>query len=63
MFTDNVGHLAHLHARDVSMALVSTGPLAEIMPSKRRMGWDHPVVRGAGRRLQPGHGTRATGSR
>ncbi|MFC5819540.1 DUF899 domain-containing protein [Nonomuraea harbinensis] len=42
MFTDNVGHLAHLHARDVSMALVSTGPLAEIMPSKRRMGWTIP---------------------
>ncbi|GGS51482.1 hypothetical protein GCM10010156_07660 [Planobispora rosea] len=42
MFTDNIGHLAHLHARDVSMALVSTGPLAEIMPYRRRMGWTIP---------------------
>ncbi|GII95104.1 DUF899 domain-containing protein [Sinosporangium siamense] len=42
MFTDNVGHLAHLHARDVSLALVSNGPLAEITPYKRRMGWTIP---------------------
>ncbi|MFC4061451.1 DUF899 family protein [Planomonospora corallina] len=42
MFTDNIGHLAHLHARDVSMALVSTGPLAEITPYRRRMGWTIP---------------------
>ena len=26
MFADNVGHLAHLHARDVSFALVSRAP-------------------------------------
>ncbi|MEV0592090.1 DUF899 domain-containing protein [Nonomuraea cavernae] len=42
MFTDNIGHLAHLHARDVSLALVSTGPLAELMPYKQRMGWTIP---------------------
>lgn len=42
MFTDNVGHLAHLNARDVTLALVSTGPLAEIMPYRQRMGWSIP---------------------
>ncbi|GAA2071322.1 DUF899 domain-containing protein [Actinomadura alba] len=42
MFTDNVGHLAHLRARDTSMALVSRGPLAEITPFKQRMGWPIP---------------------
>jgi predicted dithiol-disulfide oxidoreductase (DUF899 family) len=42
MFADNVGHLAHLHARDVSMALVSRGPLDEIAPFKARMGWTIP---------------------
>ncbi len=42
MFVDNLGHPAHLHARDVSLALVSTGPLAEILPYRRRMGWDIP---------------------
>ncbi|MEV0631038.1 DUF899 domain-containing protein [Nonomuraea wenchangensis] len=42
MFVDNLGHPAHLHARDVSLALVSTGPLTEILPYRRRMGWDIP---------------------
>jgi predicted dithiol-disulfide oxidoreductase (DUF899 family) len=41
-FTDNIGHLAHLHARDTSMALVSRAPLAQIQPLKRRMGWSLP---------------------
>lgn len=42
MFTDNIGHLAHLHARDTSLALVSRGPLAEITPFQERMGWTVP---------------------
>ncbi|GII79749.1 hypothetical protein Sru01_47310 [Sphaerisporangium rufum] len=42
MFTDNVGHLAHLHARDTSLVLASNGPLAEILPFKERMGWTIP---------------------
>ena len=36
---DNIGHLAHLHARDTSLAVVSRAPLAKIQPFKRRMGW------------------------
>jgi predicted dithiol-disulfide oxidoreductase (DUF899 family) len=39
---DNVGHLAHLHARDTSLALVSRAPLGKIEPFKRRMGWTVP---------------------
>lgn len=42
MFTDNVGQLAHLKARDVSFALVSRGPMAEITPYQQRMGWTIP---------------------
>jgi predicted dithiol-disulfide oxidoreductase (DUF899 family) len=42
MFTDNIGHLAHLHARDTSLALVSRAPLAKIEPFKQRMGWNVP---------------------
>lgn len=42
MFTDNIGHLAHLHARDVTLALVSDGSLGEILPFKNRMGWSVP---------------------
>ena len=39
---DNIGHLAHLHARDTSLALVSRAPLAKIEAFKRRMGWTVP---------------------
>jgi predicted dithiol-disulfide oxidoreductase (DUF899 family) len=42
MFTDQVGHLAHLHARDTSFVLVSRAPLASITAYKERMGWDIP---------------------
>jgi predicted dithiol-disulfide oxidoreductase (DUF899 family) len=42
MFVDNIGHLAHLHARDTSLVLVSRAPLTKIAPFKARMGWDVP---------------------
>ena len=42
MVVDNVGHLAHLHARNTSFALVSRAPLAKIEPFKKRMGWTVP---------------------
>jgi predicted dithiol-disulfide oxidoreductase (DUF899 family) len=41
-FTDNIGNLAHLHARDTSFALISRAPLSEIEALKRRMGWSVP---------------------
>ena len=43
-FADNIGHLAHLRARDTSLVLVSRAPLAEILPYKQRMGWTVPWV-------------------
>jgi predicted dithiol-disulfide oxidoreductase (DUF899 family) len=42
MVVDQIGHLAHLHARDTSFALVSRAPLAKIEPYKERMGWTIP---------------------
>jgi predicted dithiol-disulfide oxidoreductase (DUF899 family) len=48
MFVDNVGELAHLHARDTSFALVSRAPLANIQPYKQRMGWTMPWVSSGG---------------
>jgi predicted dithiol-disulfide oxidoreductase (DUF899 family) len=42
MFADQVGHLAHLHARDTSFALVSRAPLAKIEAYRKRMGWTIP---------------------
>ncbi len=44
MVVDNMGHPAHLHARDTSVALVSRAPFAKIEPYKKRMGWGVPWV-------------------
>ena len=41
-FADQIGHLSHLHARDVSLVLVSRAPLANIQAYKKRMGWTVP---------------------
>ncbi|WMD08074.1 DUF899 domain-containing protein [Streptomyces sp. FXY-T5] len=41
-FLDQVGHLAHLHARDTSFAAVSRAPYPKILPFKARMGWTLP---------------------
>ena len=39
---DNIGHLAHLHARRTTLALVSRAPLEKIEAYRRRMGWTIP---------------------
>lgn len=44
MIVDSIGHLAHLHARDISLVLVSQTPLTKIEPFKKRMGWSVPSV-------------------
>lgn len=45
------GTTVHLAARDVAFAAVSHAPLAEILPFKRRMGWDVNWVSAAGTRF------------
>ncbi len=42
MFVDQIGHPAHLHARDTSFALVSRAPIDKIEPYRKRMGWELP---------------------
>ena len=42
MFVDQIGHLAHLHARDTSFALVSRASVAKIEAYRKRMGWTIP---------------------
>jgi len=42
MFVDQIGHLAHLHARDTSFALVSHAPITKIEAYRKRMGWTIP---------------------
>jgi predicted dithiol-disulfide oxidoreductase (DUF899 family) len=41
-FVDQIAHLAHLHARDTSLVLVSRAPLPNIQKYQRRMGWNIP---------------------
>ena len=42
MLVDNMGHAAHLHARDTSRALISRAPLEKLNAFKKRMGWTIP---------------------
>lgn len=39
---DTMPHLAHLHARDTTLVLVSRAPMAKIAPFRDRMGWTVP---------------------
>lgn len=48
MFVDQIGHLAHMEARDTSFALVSRAPLANIEAYQERMGWTVPWYSSAG---------------
>src|ERR687892_779983 len=42
MVADQVAHLAHLNARDTTLAFVSRAPQADIASLKERMGWEIP---------------------
>jgi predicted dithiol-disulfide oxidoreductase (DUF899 family) len=57
MFTDQIGHLAHINARDTSFALVSTAPQPQIEQFKRRMGWSIPWYTPVGDDFQKARGT------
>jgi predicted dithiol-disulfide oxidoreductase (DUF899 family) len=39
---DNIGDLAHLHARNTTFAAVSRAPIAKIEEFRHRMGWSFP---------------------
>ncbi|GAA5162569.1 DUF899 domain-containing protein [Pseudonocardia eucalypti] len=42
ILVDNIGHPAHLHARDTSLVLVSRAPLPKLLAFQKRMGWTTP---------------------
>ena len=42
MMADQVAHLAHLNARDTTLAFASRAPQADIGRVKERMGWEMP---------------------
>jgi predicted dithiol-disulfide oxidoreductase (DUF899 family) len=48
MFVDQIGHLAHPHARETTLVLVSRAPLAQIEPYRKRMGWSVPWFSSSG---------------
>jgi predicted dithiol-disulfide oxidoreductase (DUF899 family) len=58
-FTDNVGELAHLHARDVSYVVVSNMPIAQLTTWWRRMGWSVPYYSSRGTSFSEDCGTGA----
>jgi predicted dithiol-disulfide oxidoreductase (DUF899 family) len=45
---DGIGHLAHLHARDTTLAMVSRSPLAKLTAFRQRMGWTVPWYSSSG---------------
>ena len=57
MFTDQVSELAHLNARDVTFATVSTAPQDQIAALKERMGWTMPWYTVVGEEFQRACGT------
>src|SRR5688500_16824467 len=41
MLADQVGHPAHVNARDTTLAYISRAPQADIARLKAKMGWEH----------------------
>jgi predicted dithiol-disulfide oxidoreductase (DUF899 family) len=48
MVADQIPHLAHLHARDTSFAMVSLAPIEKIEAYRERRGWAIPWYSAAG---------------
>jgi predicted dithiol-disulfide oxidoreductase (DUF899 family) len=55
-FVDQIGHLAHLEARNASFALVARAPIARIEAYRGRMGWTIPWVSSFGTDFNPDFG-------
>jgi predicted dithiol-disulfide oxidoreductase (DUF899 family) len=48
MFVDQIGELAHMHAKDLTFVLVSIAPIEKIEAYRKRMGWEIPWYSSAG---------------
>jgi predicted dithiol-disulfide oxidoreductase (DUF899 family) len=57
MFADQIPELAHLNARDTTLALVSRAPQEQIERFKQRMGWSMPWYTVIGQAFQEACGT------
>ena len=47
-FVDNIGHLAHLNARDTTFVVVSDMPAPQLFSWRERMGWTMPFYSSRG---------------
>lgn len=56
MFADHIPNLAHLHARDASLILVSRAPIAKLEAYRRRMCWTVPWFSSFGSDFNPDFG-------
>ena len=56
MFVDQLGHPAHLNARDTSFALVSRASIAKLEPYRKRMAWTIPWYSSFGSDFSPDFG-------
>ena len=56
LVVDQIGHPAHLHARDTSFVLVSRAPIAKIEAYRKRMGWSLPWYSSFGSSFNPDFG-------
>jgi len=56
MVVDNMGHPAHLNARDITRVLVSRAPLEKIEPFRKRMAWTIPWYSSYGSDFNPDFG-------
>lgn len=56
LFADQVTDLAHLHARDTSLALVSRAPIEKLEAYRKRMGWELPWYSSFGTDFSPDFG-------
>ena len=57
MFADQIGNVAHLNARDVTFAFVSTASQEQIAAYQERMGWSFPWYTVVGTAFQEARGT------
>jgi predicted dithiol-disulfide oxidoreductase (DUF899 family) len=51
LLVDNIGHLAHLHARGTTLVVVSRAPWQELKAFKERMAWTVPFFSSHGSRF------------
>jgi predicted dithiol-disulfide oxidoreductase (DUF899 family) len=57
MYADTIGRLEHLHARDTTLAFVSSTPWPRLGPYRTRMGWHMPFYSSAGTTFDADCGT------